>query len=249
MTVYFYQVNGICIDTGLAHLQKDVLEIVKSALIEVVLLTHYHEDHSGNAAKIQDELKIPIYGSKLTKEILKKGFHILPYQHLVWGRSKRVDISTIPRAIEIKNLCLKAIHTPGHSDDHTVYLEENRGWLFSGDLYISDRIRYFRYDEDFYSQILSLKKILRYDFETIFCSHRPQLNSGKKRVAKKLQYFEDLYGNVKKLWENGNSAKEIKTELKLKEDDFVRLFTFGTVSLMNMIKSIIRSIKEHEKSN
>ncbi len=41
-----------------------------------------------------------------------------------------------------------AVHAPGHSPDMTCYLEAERGWLFTGDLYITSKPCFFRADEN-----------------------------------------------------------------------------------------------------
>ena len=48
----------------------------------------------------------------------------------------------------------------GHCRDHTVYLEASAGWLFAGDLYLGERIKYFRGNERIDQQIASLRRVL-----------------------------------------------------------------------------------------
>jgi len=74
----------------------------------------------------------------------------------------------------------------GWVKDHTVYLEEENGRLFSGDLYLGDHIKYFRSDERLIDQITSLKKILKFDFDALFCAHNPRLENGRARLKNKL---------------------------------------------------------------
>jgi len=59
MTTIFYSIGNILVDTGLSHMRKEVLELVRSKSIACVLLTHHHEDHSGNVAAIMKEKQIP----------------------------------------------------------------------------------------------------------------------------------------------------------------------------------------------
>ena len=146
-------------------------------------------------------------------------------------------------AIAVGDVSLEVIHTPGHSKDHTVFLEKNRGWLFSGDLYIGERIKFFRSDEHFFDQIISLKKVLELDFETLFCGHNPSLAEGKLKIKNKLQYFEDLYGNIKKLLEKGFSEKAVIKALDRKDDRRVKWITMGNISFANMLRSAMASIR------
>ena len=62
----------------------------------------------------------------------------------------------------------------------TCFLEPERGWLFSGDLYISGRTRYLRADESVADTIDSLRRFLEVDFGTLFCSHRGPIADGKE---------------------------------------------------------------------
>ncbi|MBT4290157.1 MAG: MBL fold metallo-hydrolase [Deltaproteobacteria bacterium] len=241
MTVYFYFVGSTMIDTGQSHLRKEVLEITNQLQIRKLLLTHHHEDHSGNARAISDKHAVPVYGHAYGVRKMKKTFKILPYQHIIWGLAESVEMSIVPENIDDGDFHFQMIHTPGHSNDHTVYYEANHGWLFSGDLYLADRIKYFRVDENIVEEIASLKKVATLDFDYLFCSHFPKLENGRTRVLKKLQFLEALCDDVVNLWLKGQNAKEIMVNLGIKEKRLVKWFCAGNVSALNGIRSIIRS--------
>jgi len=133
-----------------------------------------------------------------------------------------------------------SIHTPGHARDHVVYFLPEKGVVFSGDLYLGDRIRYFRADEDVGAQIASLKKIVKLDFSTLLCSHNPRPNKGRQYIQNKLDYLENLYGNIIRQWKIGMTEKEIFRVLKLKENYFTKYFCFGNVSMLNGVRSAIQ---------
>ena len=225
-------------------MQREVVEIAGSEGIRRVILTHHHEDHSGNAAALKDRLNVSVYGHPLTVSKMERGFSILPYQHYMWGKTTPLEMAVVPEVTETANFRLKAIHTPGHSKDHVVYLDSDRGILFSGDLYLSDRIKYFRADEVMADQIASLRKILGYDFDAVLCNHHPKATKGKERLSNKLQFLEDLYGGIRRAWEKGMTEKQIFRELGLKEQYLIKWFCFGNVSMRNMVRSIRRSIIE-----
>jgi glyoxylase-like metal-dependent hydrolase (beta-lactamase superfamily II) len=247
MTVHLFIADGLLIDTAQAHLRPEVLEILRQHDFDRVLLTHHHEDHSGNAEAIRQQLGTPVFAHPLTVEKLSKGYRILPYQKIVWGRSIKCRFDPLPVVIEGNSLRFTPIHTPGHSRDHCVFLVKEKGWLFSGDLYIGDRIRYFRVDERIDQQIDSIKKVLVHDFEILLCSHRPQLSEGKKRLQLKLQFLENFAGEVGRYLDEGLSDREIPAKLGLKEVRSVQLFTCGNVSLSHMIGSVRRARDEKMK--
>ncbi len=110
---------------------------------------------------------------------------IHPYRRAVWGQPpSSMEVAILPKIIQTNSFSLLPIHTPGHSADHTVYIEKNKGWLFSGDIYLSNRVKFFHSDENMSGYIKSLKKILSYDFDMLLCSHNPILKNGKKRIKK-----------------------------------------------------------------
>ena len=52
--------NGILVDTGKAEFLDKVIEASRLYRVKLIILTHAHFDHAENAAKIADELGIPI---------------------------------------------------------------------------------------------------------------------------------------------------------------------------------------------
>ena len=146
----------------------------------------------------------------------------------------------LPEIVESGTVVLKPIHTPGHSKDHVVFYEGKNGWLFSGDLFLAERIKYFRSDERMKDQIDSLKKINALDFKSLFCAHNPKPLEGKKWISNKLQFLEDLYGNIQKLWDQGFSIDEISRTIGLKETFMIKIVCMGNVSMKNMIRSAVK---------
>jgi len=241
MTVYCYLIDGVLIDTAQKNMRRHVLSAISENRIDRILLTHHHEDHSGNAAKISEARNVAVYGHPLTRNKMSRGFRILPYQRVIWGRSSVVDVNPLPERIETDRFVLRPVHTPGHSKDHTVYLEEENGWLFSGDLYLGEKIKFFRSDERFKEQIDSLKRILCYDFDALFCAHRPSLRKGKEKLEKKLAFLEDFYGRVGTFLGKGFSEEAIVRRMDTKQDRKIRWMTMGNACMENMIRSAVRA--------
>jgi len=243
MSVFMYVVDSLAIDTGQPHMAEALLGLLRDKNLKLIILTHHHEDHSGNAAKISAQHEIPVRGHRLTVEKMRTGFPIRPYQRFVWGKALPVDVIPINDIIETDRFSFTPVHTPGHSKDHTVFLEKQQGWLFSGDLYLGERIKFFRADERFAEQIASLKKVLALDFDTLFCAHNPCLKNGKQKIKNKLQFLEDLYGNIRELAGKGHSEKAVIKALDPRNDRGIKWISLGNVSFANMVRSAMASIK------
>ncbi len=237
MSIIFYQMDDILIDTGHYRNRRQALEGLNHERLSVILLTHYHEDHSGNAFALSKMKQIKVLGHPVTAEKLKNGFRILPYQRLLFGKSPLVKVHPYPPIIETDHYTLFPIHTPGHSKDHTVYLEKENGRLFSGDLYISSKIKFFRSDEFFLDQICSLKKITNYNFDSLMYAANPCITGGKKKLQKKLEFMENFYGDIQFKKQKGYSEKSILKSMKNRESTFVKWFTTGDMSFANMVRS------------
>ena len=224
---------------------KVVLELLSKKSLTRSVLTHHHRDHSGNATMIGRQHVIPVIAHPLAVEKLRFGFPILPYQRLVWGKAPAVAITPLEGSVETNHFTFTPVHTPGHSKDHTVFFEKQCGWLFSGDLYLGERIKFFRADEDLGDRIDSLRKIMALDFDILFCAHNPCLKNGKQNIKNKLQFLEDFYGNVWKLAEKGHTEKAVIKALDPKNDRGIKWLTMGNVSFANMVRSALAPSSNH----
>ncbi len=239
MNTIFYLVDGILVDTAQRHMRRVFGDIVKEAKVEQVVLTHHHEDHCGNAATVKRITGARVFGHSITGEKLRSGFGIRPYQKIVWGKADTVEIEPLPDYIQGGRIRLVPVHTPGHSKDHSVFHEPERGWLFSGDLYLGSRIKYFRADEVFHDTVRSIEKVLTLDFDTLFCAHNPRWSGGKKHLADKLGFLKEFSGEASRLHGEGRGVEEIVSAMRLDRQLWVRIFTTGNVSIQNMVRSAI----------
>ncbi len=245
MTVFCYAFGDVMVDTGLSHMQKEVVQIARDRKVKTIYLTHKHEDHSGNAAALKQELGINVFGHPLTKKKMLDIARILPYQKMMWGKTSSLDLEILPEKIDTSLGEMIPVHTPGHSKDHIAFFLENEGVLFSGDLYLGDKIKFFRVNEDIGVTIESLKNVLKLDFDTLLCSHHPKLENGKKRIESKLGFLEDLYGSIILQWKKGLSERAVLKALPLKEAYFIKYFCFGDVSMINGVRSAVRHYKQN----
>ena len=103
------------IDPGPVHLDhaRAIVEQVGGRKVEAVLVTHTHEDHAPLANHLAREFDVPAYGHQ-------PGPGFDPDVRLTDGSE-----------VEIGDLRIRVVHTPGHSDDHLCFLAGRV--LFTGD--------------------------------------------------------------------------------------------------------------------
>jgi glyoxylase-like metal-dependent hydrolase (beta-lactamase superfamily II) len=117
-------------------------------------------------------------------------------------------------------------------------LEPKEGWLFSGDLYISDRSKYLRAGEDAPLTLDSLRRVLTLDFDTLFCSHAGIVTDGKAALRRKADYWENVQGRARDLRQAGQPLKAIRDQV-LGTEGWMTTFTRGHFSKLNLLRSLV----------
>jgi glyoxylase-like metal-dependent hydrolase (beta-lactamase superfamily II) len=141
------------IDAGAGYAPDAILDRVEAAGVErqrvhYLLLTHGHADHAGGAAALRERLPwIEVIASPLVAGWLRAGdeaaisldmgkragFYPPEYRLCPCKTGREV---TEGDTIEVGEVTLKVIETPGHSDGHLCFqgLVDGRTVLFAGDL-------------------------------------------------------------------------------------------------------------------
>lgn len=249
-TVYAFVVGDVLIDTAQSLNRSNIEKVVQKHPISKIILTHHHEDHSGNVAYLMETLNIDAYAHPECVDILKNGLKVSPLARLLSGSVGEAHLKPLYEKdiIYTNDYALHPIYAPGHCTDHYCYYEPNKGWLFSGDLYVADKIKYFASFESLLTQIESLKKLIALDFDVLFCAHNPKTKNGKQHLKNKLQFFEDFAGIVEKYYHQGYSAKQIFNLMGMKENFVNKYLTLGTFCAENMVHSVVRDLKKQSKS-
>lgn len=247
---HIYFVDGLLIDTGHRRMTNDIFKTVENLDVQQIFITHYHEDHSGNIARLQQHFDCPVYASFQCCEIMKAPPPISLPQKLSWG-DRPAFKKILPKSdfLKTENYNFQIIPIPGHAIDMVALFEPQRKWLFSADLFVSPYIAYFLEEESMLDQIHSIRKILQLDFDILLCGHNPQLKNGKAKLEKKLQFFEDFYEKVSIAYKRGYAPNQILKQLKIKEYWMMRILSNGHLCRLNMVKSVIRDLKrDNEKT-
>jgi glyoxylase-like metal-dependent hydrolase (beta-lactamase superfamily II) len=206
---------ALLIDTGLGigNIKNEVDKLTELPVI--VATTHVHWDHIGGHALFNDRYVhkddaewlrngIPVPLSVIKKGIMAQPFDKKPpvefniedYKIYTGDPTKILMDNDI---IDIGSRKIRVIHTPGHSPGHICFFEEEKGYLYTGDL-VYKGILYAFYpstDPVLFKQsiekISSLKGITR-----IFPSHN------------ELNIQVDLIGSIKKAFEDIENKDMLK---------------------------------------
>jgi glyoxylase-like metal-dependent hydrolase (beta-lactamase superfamily II) len=157
------------------------------------------------------------------------------YQRVLFGRPEPCHAFPLPPEIGLEDGGrLSPVHTPGHAADLVCYLQPERGWLFTGDLYIGTRPRYLREGESLALMLRSLRTVLGYEFSTVFCGHRGVVHKGYEAIREKLAYLEHFRAESRRLAGLGWSVGCITKKLLGREDltSFATGFNFTKENLI-----------------
>lgn len=185
--------RALLIDTGLgiSNIHEQVCKLTDKPVIAVA--THVHWDHIGGHKFFRN-----FYVHEAEKNWLNGGFP-LPVQevkNMVTDRCELPDDFDIGSyvifqgepsrvlrdgdAIELGGRTINVLHTPGHSPGHLCFWENEKGYLFSGDLVYEGTLFANYPSTDPQSFLASLEKIAVLPVQRLFPGHhrlniRPEL--------------------------------------------------------------------------
>ena len=177
--------QAILIDTGLGIANiKHVVESITSLPI-LVVTTHSHWDHIGghryfeNLAVHENEVEWISEKFPIPLQMVKNNLALKP---CAFPENFDIENYTVFQGyptyimhdgdrIHLGNRTLKVIHTPGHSPGHCCFYEEEKGYLFSGDLIYKGCLDAFYPTTDPIAFMQSVNKIKGLPVKKIFPAH------------------------------------------------------------------------------
>ncbi|HBX23250.1 MAG TPA: MBL fold metallo-hydrolase [Desulfotomaculum sp.] len=208
LKVCVYVVDGLLVDTGPSRFAREFTSFFSNRWINQVVLTHYHEDHSGNAPWLEKQ-GVSIYIHPSSIPICQKKAELPIYRHYFWGRRDEFSPLALPDVVDTENGRWQVIETPGHCFDHVTLFNPEIGALFTGDLVVTPKTKLVLRTENVPQIIDSLRRLLQYDFRTVYCGHAGVVEKGREFIQAKLDYLENLQGEVLKMYREGRSLREI----------------------------------------
>ncbi len=233
-----FVIDGLIVDSGPTNLKKHLHRYFLENPPKQALLTHCHEDHGGNIDMLNQLGLIP-FVHEYSVDYLTFPPNIPWYRKFVWGEPSAGKSRRVPKVVDTEKHSFDVLPSPGHSKDHICLLERTQGWLFTGDLYVGEKIIYLYESENINEMINSLKYLSSLDFSTIFCSHRGIVEKGPATLKNKLNYIENIREEAKYLDQKGLDITTITKKL-LGREDYMYLISKGEFSKTAFIKALVK---------
>ncbi|MBI4864449.1 MAG: MBL fold metallo-hydrolase [Candidatus Riflebacteria bacterium] len=243
MDVSIFTVGEILVDTGFSHVRGLVASLLADRSIGAIVLTHNHEDHSGNVAALVHRRGCPVYlrnAGALWHEGVDR---LLPYRATFWGPPEPYQPQEMPLEVEVGRRRLRAIPTPGHSETHTAFFEEATGRVFTGDLYMNAGAAAVLRHENPYESVRSLRRVAALKPRRLITGHCHILDDPTRALETKANRIEEAAHRVLELQAAGLPVDEIVGRLfssgRLRDLVF-RIMTQGEFSRPNFVRACIR---------
>ena len=239
-----YLVDGILVDSGCAHCAQELTQALADEHLSHIVNTHSHEDHIGANGPLQRFREgLEILAHPLALPVLenpRRAQPLQPYRRAFWGwpepsSGQPLDKQTV---IETEHHQFQVIYTPGHSSDHICLYEPQRGWLFSGDLFVGGRERALRAGYNIWEIISSLKTISGVQTRWLFPGCARVRENPADDLKTKIAYLEDLGEQVLELHQGGSSVNEIVRAL-LGGPMWIEFATLGHFSRRRLVRSYL----------
>lgn len=239
-TFIVYRIGETLIDAGPSNQWKSVKEGLKDQQIKQLLITHHHEDHSGNAQNIADLYDILPFAPELGRDKIRTGYKTPVMQKIIWGSPQPAQTQPLNNDLTLSDGSpIVLVHTPGHAKDLTCLFFPAQKYLFSGDMYISKSMKYMRIDENLQQLIDGLHKLLALDFEILFCPHNGIVEQGRDALQGKLDNLLTLCRQAQSLQEQGQDLTQISEQL-LGPEDMLSKVSQGNFCKANLVREALK---------
>lgn len=246
-SIYVFIADGMMIDTGPQIIADDLIPFHQEASFDSVVLTHSHEDHVGTAAWIEQHTQVPIYIHENGVDNCAAKASYPKYRQLTWGIREPFTALPIRATIHSRTLDWKVLYTPGHAHDHIALIHEGTGRLFSGDLFLGIKTKVILQEESIPLQIDSIRLVLSHDFGAMYCAHAGYIADGRTVLQQKLDYLENLSGEICRLHSLGLAENEIQARLFTANLPIVEI-SEGEFDSLHIVRSVLADKRKEEKT-
>jgi ribonuclease/clavin/mitogillin len=227
-----YLVRGVLIDTGFRHVGRELERTLVELRPRGVIVTHWHEDHAGNAPGLAAS-HMPMWMASYTEQKLREHQQVKFYRHFTWGRpfALRGDV------VRLNPAPLQPIPTPGHSDDHHIVFDSETATIFAGDLWLGVRVRVMGASENPYQILDSLTRAITLEPRRMFDAHRGLIQNPIEALSVKRAWLQEIVGTIERRLDAGDSERAIVRAV-LGGEELTAWVSQGEYSRRNLVRAV-----------
>lgn len=200
-----YVMRDVLVDTGFPRVGRELVNAVRVLAPRGAIVTHSHEDHSGNAPALA-AMGIPMCMHPGCEATLRARPPIALYRRSIWGRPQQLTAAV--RAFDPAPL--QIIATPGHTEDHQIVWDAERGIVASGDLFLGVKVRVAHHHESPSRVLASLRAVVALEPRLLLDAHRGPLENPMPALRAKVAWLEETIDEIRRLAGDGIGEGEIR---------------------------------------
>ncbi|MEO5818331.1 MAG: MBL fold metallo-hydrolase, partial [Gemmatimonadaceae bacterium] len=229
-----YLLRDVLVDAGFPRVGRELRSAVRAMAPRGAIVTHWHEDHSGNAPALA-EMGLPLCMHPDCEATLRAHPHIAFYRWSIWGRPHRLTAAV--RTFDPAPL--RIVATPGHTKDHQVVWDAERGIVASGDLFLGVKVRVAHEHESPSTLLASLRTVLALEPRLLLDAHRGVVEHPVLVLRAKIAWMEETMGEIRRLASVGASVREIRQRV-LGAESLVGWVSAGEYSKTSLVRAVLR---------